>query len=391
MKQLKMLGRNIRAIHFIMLTALVKLFFSLLNPIDMEMGMHTMPESVQIRKTAAFGSSVSQTQYKTTMSELLASCINLVESSGQRMVAAMEAARTHPENVTVALEALNIDVDLWRDYDNMISDEISGGNLWKAALFSSQMLIKNGISAVYPDVKVNTDAFDEKAAQNFLIPSYPVQPPQGLERITSVLEYDSQHEMDITGASVWLDGLDGMKEFSVALVNSDKSELLPAVTVQLCIVIDGKSQAAVIHQPFLNRTEWVYGNYSTLQTSTSSYRKNTIVTSTTKVSHLQGFATQMQSTLIGADGSGNKALMLLDGVADWYMQKQTMPLMELCPANAFLSSLGQGGGVIDWEGKPWVYRNDVHADEKITKPFIAARTEDDLQKALRIIKAEKVS
>eukprot|EP01134_Creolimax_fragrantissima_P003459 CFRG3459T1 len=169
---------------------------------------------------------------------------------------------------------------------------------------------------------------------------------------------DKLKDIKLDEVVVWIDPLDGTKEFTQGV--------LSAVTVLVGIAVNGNAIAGVVHQPFYKQIENTYqgrslwgvvglGAYGYTHTTRAS---DGMVISTTR-SHpskeLEEAVAELQAAnVIKVGGAGNKVIQLLEGFSDAYVfPTPGTKKWDTCAPEAILRAAG--GLMTDREGQKFNY------------------------------------
>ncbi|XP_040567690.1 3'(2'),5'-bisphosphate nucleotidase 1 isoform X1 [Lepeophtheirus salmonis] len=200
--------------------------------------------------------------------------------------------------------------------------------------------------------------FDEAGSKKFIVSSSKSQNPYCVPE-----ELQNVSLEDIT---VWIDPLDGTKEFA--------DGFLERVTVLIGIAVQGKAIAGVVHQPYYKRDgnmgRTLYGAIGgkvEINFVKQSPSKDGKIIVTTR-SHSTKIVDEVINTLnpsevLRVGGAGYKVLMLLDGQADAYVfPTPGCKKWDTCAPEAILHALG--GRLTDIWGNNYLYNFDVqHINE----------------------------
>jgi len=168
---------------------------------------------------------------------------------------------------------------------------------------------------------------------------------QGLMTFCADSIPDNIRELSISDTCIFIDPLDGTKEYTLGHVES--------VTVLIGIAYKTRSLAGVVHIPFVNRTLIGIIGVGTFEMSPSgqitslpppkSLPENVIVTTR---SHLTDFlqlvlASMSPDSLIRSGGCGNKSVILVTGQASAYVFPSAgTRLWDTCASEAVVKAAG---------------------------------------------------
>ncbi|CAH8624598.1 unnamed protein product [Heterobilharzia americana] len=204
----------------------------------------------------------------------------------------------------------------------------------------SHQIIVSGLTSTFSELKIRSE--------ERLVPGYHRTGYQ-----ENVLNSDFQTFLPnddlfvpISDLVVWVDPLDATQEYTEGLTEY--------VTVMICIVLQNRPIAGIIHQPFFNKTYWGWGSYalsSDLQLAVNS-RKIRPAKSTLSItysrSHLNEslmkdlikLVTPNQVHFMPAGGAGFKVISLIKGDADLYVHPSSSRRWDVCAAQAVLEATG---------------------------------------------------
>ena len=104
----------------------------------------------------------------------------------------------------------------------------------------SHEIITSGLKARWPNLRYQSEETDPRIIKTKL-------PPKENGEVMNVAFRDE--EVPMSSVTVWIDPLDATQEYTEG---KDNPELLQFVTVMVCIAVQGKPIAGVIHEPFTN-------------------------------------------------------------------------------------------------------------------------------------------
>ncbi|EDO35259.1 predicted protein [Nematostella vectensis] len=146
----------------------------------------------------------------------------------------------------------------------------------------------------------------------------------------------------VSNVLVWIDPLDATKEYT--------ENLLHFVTTMVCIVVNGKPVAGVIHKPFQKKSFWAWnghGSSSNLNSKESVTKSDMssprIIISRSHAGKVNATARKAfggKAVVIPAGGAGYKVLSLFDGSADAYVHVTKIKKWDICAGDAILRALG---------------------------------------------------
>nr|ACO14770.1 32,5-bisphosphate nucleotidase 1 [Caligus clemensi] len=201
--------------------------------------------------------------------------------------------------------------------------------------------------------------FDEKAAEEHIVDLTDAKVEYSLPK-----EYSEVPLEDIT---VWVDPLDGTKEFADGFYER--------VTVLIGIAVKSKSIAGVVHQPYFKREDGSEGRtlYGAIggpvefdfKRKSPPDGQRIIVTTRSHSTKLVGdVIDKLSSTeVLRVGGAGYKVLMLMDGQAHAYVfPTPGCKKWDTCAPEAILTAMG--GKLSDIWGQPYQYDSQVqHINE----------------------------
>ena len=190
----------------------------------------------------------------------------------------------------------------------------------------------------------------------------------------------------MNSVTVWIDPLDATQEYTEG---KDKPELLQFVTVMLCIAVNGKPIAGVVHQPFasgrpVTKWSWIDHGVSRSLYDAANSKPNKGKDSlrvTASRSHagdvfsvageaFKGWKTVEQRI---AAGSGFKSLAVAEKNADLYLHTTAIKKWDICAGNAILNALH--GRMTTLQGAEIDY--SFVGDPKNSEGIVAAYTGSD--------------
>eukprot|EP01103_Thecamoeba_quadrilineata_P004876 TRINITY_DN14752_c0_g1_i1.p1 TRINITY_DN14752_c0_g1~~TRINITY_DN14752_c0_g1_i1.p1 ORF type:complete len:311 (-),score=39.18 TRINITY_DN14752_c0_g1_i1:36-968(-) len=208
-------------------------------------------------------------------------------------------------------------------------------------------------------------------AEEDLTPSSSLYPSQ--EDLTTEPMFDQQNisietfkslygEVRDEDLVVWVDPLDGTAEFTAGYIDH--------VTVLIGISHRGKAIAGVIHQPFfknpsqntLGRTIWGLVGLGIHGITPRQAPKDRKIVATTRTHASEIIEAAVESLtpdqVIRVGGAGYKVLMLLEGLAHWYVFPSTgCSKWDTCAPEALLTATG--GKLTDIFGQEYEYSQNV--------------------------------
>eukprot|EP00742_Colponemidia_sp_Colp-10_P003213 GILJ01003422.1.p1 GENE.GILJ01003422.1~~GILJ01003422.1.p1 ORF type:complete len:292 (+),score=39.89 GILJ01003422.1:50-925(+) len=178
-----------------------------------------------------------------------------------------------------------------------------------------------------------------------------------LDLLTNAVSSASDQQVPLDQIVVWIDPLDGTKEFTLGRYD--------AVTTLIGIAVNGVATAGVVHQPFWNekgRSIWGMvgvGAFGFDRVEPPAGRNVVITTASHPTPRLE-----RALSLVGPDqvlrvgGAGNKAVAVLEGTADVYLYPSPgTKKWDICAGEAVVRALG--GSVTDVYGKAFYYGADT--------------------------------
>ena len=155
-----------------------------------------------------------------TISELIAASIHLAEAGGRKIVEIrkMDDAQIGQLTKGHTKEGMSEYVTL----GDQLSHEI----------------ITSGLKAAWPHLQYKSEEKDRRISK--------VAPPQKDDPEVSSLARRNE-AVPINHVTVWIDPLDATQEYTEG---AKDGELLKYVTVMLCIAVEGKPVAGIIHEPY---------------------------------------------------------------------------------------------------------------------------------------------
>ena len=184
-----------------------------------------------------------------------------------------------------------------------------------------------------------------------------------------VMEISMQDDVELSRVAVWIDPLDATQEYT--------EKLLQYVTVMVCITVDGRPVAGVIHHPnfsaeFPAETTWAWvgrGGSEGLVQSASSTKTREITASMDHlsliVSRSHGGAVNasarkafgLATKVVLAGGAGYKVLQVIRGKVDGYVHVTCIKKWDICSGDAILRALG--GKMTKLDGEEIDYSADI--------------------------------
>ncbi|KAL9981476.1 hypothetical protein ACROYT_G010183 [Oculina patagonica] len=164
---------------------------------------------------------------------------------------------------------------------------------------------------------------------------------------TSAINLDSglhNKEDEIVSAGnllVWIDPLDATQEYT--------ENLIEYVTTMICIAVNGRPVAGIIHKPFLHQTYWAWvghgssDNIKVPQAKESALKTPRVIVSRShagKVNATARLAFGPETKVIPAGGAGYKVLSLFEDKADTYVHVTLIKKWDICAGDALLRTFG---------------------------------------------------
>merc|ERR1712228_842650 len=165
------------------------------------------------------------------------------------------------------------------------------------------------------------------------------------------------NDIDVKDLIVWVDPLDGTREFTEGIKS--------AVTTLIGIAWKGRPIAGIIGRPFTKQIVWgivglgAFGFKNKDKLSSRNHGSRIVCASRSHFSKsLQAYINQCKpSKLVRQGGSGNKALMVLEGFADAYVHpKRGTKKWDTCAPEAVL--LAVGGKLTKPDGTFYDYKSN---------------------------------
>lgn len=253
----------------------------------------------------------------------------------------------------------------------------------------SHEIITSGLKAAWPNLPYQSEETDPKI--------FKVSPPPKSNReVSDVAKRDE--EVPMKAVTVWIDPLDATQEYTEG---KQDPTLLDYVTVMVCIAIDGKPIAGVIHQPFtkdhlghIGITKWAWVGHgvskSLLEATSSSPEDPDTVRVIASRSHPgevfsiaeDAFKGSKKVELIEAAGAGYKALAVAERKADLYLHTTAIKKWDICAGDALLGAIG--GKMTTRKGEQIDYK--LEGDPKNSDGLIAVRTDAKYREYLKPLK-----
>jgi len=188
---------------------------------------------------------------------------------------------------------------------------------------------------------------------------------------------------------IWVDPLDGTKEFTQGLVTH--------VTVLVGIAVNGTPIGGVIHQPFYKtgeniqgRTMWGipdvgFGGFKVVPPPLGK-RIITTTRSHATASVESALAALKPDDVLRVGGAGHKAILLMEGQAHAYVfDSAGCKKWDTCAPEAILRAIG--AKLTDMNGEPYKYDKDVQ--HKNDKGLLATAPGEDHEWYLQCIRQSK--
>ena len=230
----------------------------------------------------------------------------------------------------------------------------------------SHEIITSGLKAGWPNLRYQSEEADKKVQK--------VKPPPRSNReVMAVAKRDE--EVPIDTITVWIDPLDATQEYTEG---REDPTLLRFVTVMVCIAIEGKPIAGIIHQPFKKDTfgsdgvtKWAWVGHGVSRTIVADTEPTPADDSKVRVifsrSHQGEVSSITKASFEGskeveeivAAGSGFKALAVAQKQADVYFHTTAIKKWDICAGDALLNALG--GKMTTREAKDIDYSFDGEA------------------------------
>lgn len=140
---------------------------------------------------------------------------------------------------------------------------------------------------------------------------------------------------------VWIDPLDATQEYT--------ENLIQYVTTMICIAVNGRPVAGIIHKPFLHQTYWAWvghgssDNIKVPEESESGLKTPRVIVSRShagKVNATVRSAFGPESKVIPAGGAGYKVLSLFEDRAETYVHVTLIKKWDICSGDALLRTFG---------------------------------------------------
>eukprot|EP00668_Euglena_longa_P015282 GGOE01019342.1.p1 GENE.GGOE01019342.1~~GGOE01019342.1.p1 ORF type:complete len:337 (+),score=105.63 GGOE01019342.1:22-1011(+) len=197
---------------------------------------------------------------------------------------------------------------------------------------------------------------------------------------SAMVEQAAAMVLPLATTCVWVDPLDGTKEFACGRVHS--------CCVLIGITVDGGSKAGIVLEPFRANPNGdlgvlhigVVGLGMLVQPGRLHERAGgdpLVVCGSIIPPEIRGALNaiqtdQPQAALQQTGGCGNKLLRVLEGTFDGFLQGKGVCRWDTCAGEALLRCCG--GALTDMNGQPYHY--DQHGDFNNTTGVLAARSED---------------
>lgn len=211
----------------------------------------------------------------------------------------------------------------------------------------SHEIITSGLKSLWPRLRYQSEENDRELIEI-------KKPPKFNKEVMSVALRDEA--VPLEAVTVWIDPLDATQEYTEGATDP---ELLKYVTVMVCIAIEGKPIAGIIHQPFIENpdgdvgiTKWAWVGHGPSRTLVAAVNPQAANPEAVRVivsrSHpgdvvdvaKKGFKDFKSVTPISAAGSGYKTLAVAEKNADLYFHTTAIKKWDICAGDAVLSTIG---------------------------------------------------
>ena len=245
------------------------------------------------------------------------------------------------------------------DIDQTVKGETHEGAkeyVTRGDMLSHRALVK-GLLKVFPGITYVSEEHEKEKDINVRAPN--------LDR-KEIMEISTQQdEVDLSRVAVWIDPLDATQEYT--------EKLLQYVTVMVCITVDGKPVAGVIHHPhfsdkFLEETTWAWVGHGSSLGLSKAAQATKQKEGKTAMDHLKLIVSRSHSgpvnasarkafgpatKVISAGGAGYKVLQVIRGNVDGYVHVTCIKKWDICSGDAILQALG--GNMTTLDGKKMDY------------------------------------
>lgn len=258
---------------------------------------------------------------------------------GQLLSAAIDLAERGGKLVAEVRMAEN------KGIDQIIKGETQEGAkeyVTKGDMTSHRAIVK-GLLKAFPTVTYVSEEHEKETSIDVRAPN--------LDR-KEIMEISGHDEIELSRVAVWIDPLDATQEYT--------EKLLQYVTVMVCIAVDGRPVAGVIHHPHFNdqfpgKTTWAWVGHGAspglMESATSTKSKEGKAT----MDHLSLIVSRSHSgpvnasaqkafgpatTIVLAGGAGYKVLQVVSGTVDGYVHVTCIKKWDICSGDAILRALG---------------------------------------------------
>ena len=254
----------------------------------------------------------------------------------------------------------------------------------------SHEIITSGLKSIWPRLRYRSEETDRKLIEI-------ERPPKFNAEVMAAAIRDE--EVPLNAVTVWIDPLDATQEYTEGGKDPD---LLKYVTVMVCIAIEGKPIAGIIHQPFLENlnkaelgvTKWAWVGHGTSRSLIAAVNSDASDPKTVRViasrSHpgdvvdvaKNAFKDFQTVVPISAAGAGYKSLAVAERNAELYLHTTAIKKWDICAGDALLSTIG--GAMTTRRGKEIDY--SLKGDPKNSDGIVAALTEESHRQYLERLK-----
>lgn len=242
-----------------------------------------------------------------------------------------------------------------QDIDQEVKGETHEGAkeyVTRGDMMSHRALVK-GLLKVFPGITYVSEEHEKETDSNVRAPN--------IDR-KEIMEISTQgDEVDLSRVAVWIDPLDATQEYT--------DKLLQYVTVMVCITVDGKPVAGVIHHPdfgeeYPAETTWAWVGHGSSPGLSQAAQTTKKQERNAAMNHLKLIVSRSHAgpvevaaktafgsvtEVIPAGGAGYKVLHVIKGNVDGYVHVTCIKKWDICAGDAILQALG--GNMTTLNGK----------------------------------------